>query len=256
MKKRIPALSVLTVLILAGLFSVHVRAQGPSLIVGQLFPTNYLAPTSGQMSGVGGVVTNPASNFIVQVSSGTVWCYQGGALEVPQSQLTLQANTTFLIVFNCATQTIYAKTGVTGPGSSGTSTAGSPPNPTSLLYATAPLEIPINTVVCGSTNCGNTGNGTLTDARVPGQWAIGTPTGAHIITSSLNADTSGVCTLGTSCAITFKIPFQVAPVCTATDQTAAAAVKVVLSGGPPVTTATFTGTGTDVLGYICIGNPN
>jgi hypothetical protein len=255
MRRKILVIASLISLACLGVFAVH--AQGPSSIVGQLFATNYLAPTSGQMAGVGGVVTNPSSNFIIQVSSGTVFCYQGGALEVPQVQMTLQANTTFLIVFNCATQTVYAKTGVTGPGSSGTSTAGSPPNPTSLLYATAPLEIPIYTVVCGSTNCGNTGNGTLTDARVPGQWAIGTPTGAHLITSSGSRnDVAGTCTLGTNCAITFNIPYQVTPACVASDTTGANAVKAVTSGGPPVTTVTFTGTGTDVLAYVCVGVPN
>ena len=64
-----------------------------------------------------------------------------------------------------------------------------------------------------------------------------------------------LCTLGTDCAVTFAgiAAFSAATSyhCAATDQTAAAAVKVVNTSA---TVATFTGTGTDVLGYVCVGN--
>lgn len=61
------------------------------------------------------------------------------------------------------------------------------------------------------------------------------------------------CTLGTNCAVTFTVPFtsQTSYQCTGTDQTAAAAVKVVNTSA---SVATFTGTGTDVISFICGGN--
>lgn len=65
----------------------------------------------------------------------------------------------------------------------------------------------------------------------------------------------GTCVLGTSCAVTFAgaaaFTSSGSYVCTATDQTAAAAVKVVNTSA---SVATFTGTGTDTLAYRCIGN--
>lgn len=65
----------------------------------------------------------------------------------------------------------------------------------------------------------------------------------------------GVCTLGTNCAVTFtgSAAFTGASyyVCLATDNSAAAAVKVTYLSG---TAATFTGTGTDVISYLCVGN--
>ncbi len=65
----------------------------------------------------------------------------------------------------------------------------------------------------------------------------------------------GTCTLGSTCAVTFAgsaawtgtNSYQ----CTGTDQTAAAAVKVVNTSA---SVATFTGTGTDVISYVCAGN--
>lgn len=63
----------------------------------------------------------------------------------------------------------------------------------------------------------------------------------------------GTCVLGTSCAVTLAqsgfsgtTTYQ----CTATDTTAANAVKVVNTSA---TVATFTGTGTDTLAYVCTG---
>lgn len=67
-----------------------------------------------------------------------------------------------------------------------------------------------------------------------------------------SVDLAGTCTLGTSCAVTFHQAYAVAPVCVATDQTAAAAVKSV----PTTTGVTLTGTGTDVIAYHCFANPN
>lgn len=63
----------------------------------------------------------------------------------------------------------------------------------------------------------------------------------------------GKCTLGTSCAVTFTVPFTstTSYYCSGTDQTAAAAVRVVNTSA---SVATFTGTGTDVVSFVCIGN--
>jgi hypothetical protein len=65
----------------------------------------------------------------------------------------------------------------------------------------------------------------------------------------------GKCTLGTDCSITLSgsAIFTGADSyeCTATDQTAAAAVRVNQTSGSAVA---FTGTGTDVIRYQCIGN--
>ncbi len=65
----------------------------------------------------------------------------------------------------------------------------------------------------------------------------------------------GTCTLGSTCVITFTgsaaWTSNSSYYCAATDRTAAAAIKVV---NDTSSQATFTGTGTDVLGYVCIGN--
>lgn len=65
----------------------------------------------------------------------------------------------------------------------------------------------------------------------------------------------GTCTLGTSCAVTLVgsavYTGAATYVCTAQDQTAIAATKVAQASGSAFT---ITGTGTDVLGYSCIGN--
>jgi len=76
--------------------------------------------------------------------------------------------------------------------------------------------------------------------------------GAHLNSGAPNGDLSGTCTLGTNCGITFTTPFANSPVCVATDTIAANSVRVVTTP----TTATFTGTGTHVLNYVCVGNPN
>ena len=256
MKKKLVFAALITALAIGGLFTAHrVKAQ-VSTIVGQLFPTNYLAPTAGaQMAAVGGVTTNPSSNFVMQISAGTVWCYQGAALEIPQAQLTLQASNTYLLVFNCNTQTLYAKTAVTGPGSSGTSSLGNPPPPSSILFPIYGLEIPIATVVCNATACGNGGNGSITDARVPAQWLIGIPTGAHIITPAATNDVAFTVTLAANTATkTWTIPYQVAPVVVCTDQTTPQLVKA----APTTTNVVITDTvgATDVVNCIAVANPN
>lgn len=72
-------------------------------------------------------------------------------------------------------------------------------------------------------------------------------------TSGVTHTVRGTCVLGTSCAVTLAqggFSASTSYQCTATDQTSAAAVKVVNTSA---TVATFTGTGTDTLAYICTG---
>lgn len=52
---------------------------------------------------------------------------------------------------------------------------------------------------------------------------------------------------------TFNPTFSATPECSCTDITSAAAVKCLTSGGPPVTTLTMTGTGTDTISFVCVG---
>src|SRR5581483_5461697 len=65
----------------------------------------------------------------------------------------------------------------------------------------------------------------------------------------------GSCTLGTSCSVTLTSPAAFTSSttyqCTCTDQTSAAACKFAPSTGSAFA---LTGTGTDVLGYVCVGN--
>ena len=72
------------------------------------------------------------------------------------------------------------------------------------------------------------------------------PSGTHEVVGS--------CTLGTSCAVTFTgaavFTNPGSYFCTANDTTAAQAVKVNQTAGNAVT---FTGTGTDVIGFRCVG---
>lgn len=84
----------------------------------------------------------------------------------------------------------------------------------------------------------------------------------NISGSSGNPDNTGTCTLSAtippSCTYTFNTatPWSSAPVCTASDQTNAAALKVLAT----TTSLTITGgsgaTGSDKVGYQCQGNPN
>lgn len=109
--------------------------------------------------GSGGAVTNPASNFIVLVQGSTVYC-GGSSQTIGQSTLTLYASTTFQIEWNCVVEQLYAKTPVLGPGTSPTTGL-----PNTYLAPLPGVEIPIATVVCNATACGNGGNGSITDAR-------------------------------------------------------------------------------------------
>jgi hypothetical protein len=148
------------------LISVSCMAQ-IGTVVGQV-SSQQLNPATTTTAQAGNI-TNPSSNFVINVSPGPIVCPNSGATDwVNQSQMTLAASQTYLIVYNCPLAQVYAKQAVTGPGSSGTTVG----VPSSVLFAIPNVELNIATVVCGSTNCGNTNNGTITDNRVAGLFPI------------------------------------------------------------------------------------
>lgn len=111
--------------------------------------------------GSGGAVTNPASNFLILIQGSGIYC-NGSYQIIPQSTINLIANKTFQIEWNCLSEGLYAKTGVVGPGTSSPDQPGVPPT---ILFPLAGVEVPLATVVCNATACGNGGNGSITDAR-------------------------------------------------------------------------------------------
>ena len=257
MKRKLFALVVCLGLIAAGLYFYPARpasgqATGIVTVVGGTNPVNQFQNASATT--LAGAVTNPASNFIVQVAGGPIY-FGGSVQDMAQVTLTLPASSTNLIVWNGTTEQLYAKQGVTGPGSSGTTVG----VPTSLLFATPGVEIPIATVVCNATACGNGGNGSITDSRPLAAFPAGLYVGGHLNEAAAGTTAAmafaGQCTLaGNTCTMTFTNAFQVAPVCIATDQTTPQLVKA------PATTAsvivTDTVGATDVVSVVCFGNPN
>lgn len=138
---------------------VHAQFVGAAQVPG--FATGATNAVTPAVIGNALAVTNPASNFLVLVQGGPVYCNSALA-EIGQSTVQLAASTTYLIVANCAQQTIYAKTAITGPGSP---SLNQPGVPSSVLFAVPGVEVPIATVVCNATACGNGGNGSITDNR-------------------------------------------------------------------------------------------
>jgi hypothetical protein len=253
-RKLYTVFSIVTLLgaLLIGAAVHHAHAQfGVGTVVGATTPVNQFQNSSA--TGLAGAVTNPASNFIVQVAGGPI--YFGGVIsDIAQAQLTLPANSTNLIVFSGFGQQVYAKQAVTGPGSSGTSVG----IPTSLLFADSTRgEIPLATVVCNATACGNGGNGSITDNRPLSAFPAGIYLGGHmnqaVAGTAAATSMAGSGTLsGGTLAVTFSNAFQAAPVCVANDTTAANAVKTATT----TTTLTLTGTTTDTVAWACFGNPN
>lgn len=109
--------------------------------------------------GNAGAITNPASNSILLIQGGSVYC-SSSVQTIGQSTINLSLSTTYLLVWNCNTEQLYAKTAVTGPGTP-TTTPGTP----ATILAPTGGEISLATVVCNATACGNGGNGSITDAR-------------------------------------------------------------------------------------------
>jgi hypothetical protein len=155
---------ILSLVLLAALAAPLAFGQGVTTVVGQTFPSQLNPATA--ITSQAGAVTNPSSNFVINITGGPIVCVGGELQYINAAQMTLTANTTNLLVYNCATNPpLYTKTAVTGPGSNGTSQLNQPGNPTSLLFATPGVETALATIVCGSTNCGNTSNGSITDNR-------------------------------------------------------------------------------------------
>lgn len=247
------AMAVALTLLPSHVIPVHAQQGGVATVVGGVTPNNQFPQTVATQ--LAGAVTNPASNFIVQVAGGPIY-FGGNIQEIGQSTLTLPANSTNLIVWNGFNEQMYSKQAVTGPGSSGTSVG----VPTALLFADPTRgEIALATVVCNATACGNGGNGSITDNRALANFPAGLYVGGHL--NSTVAGTAaamafqGTCTLAANtCTMTFSQAFQSAPVCVATDQTTPQLVKA------PATTASVVVTdtvgATDVVSVICVGNPN
>jgi len=196
------AVSIFTSMILAFAFVFTIVGTPEQRVyaqfVGAAYPPGFAAAANNGVvnAAIGNnlATTNPASNFIVLVQGGPVYC--GGSEQiVGTSTLTLQANTTYLLVWNCSSELLYAKTAVNGPGSSGTT----PGVPASYLAAIPNVEVPLSTVVCNATACGNGGNGSITDARPlsafpGGGMALATSTFANLPTSNVPDGTMILCT--------------------------------------------------------------
>ncbi len=234
----------------------HAQQNGVTTVVGGVTPVNQFQNSSA--AGMAGAVTNPAASFVVQVAGGPIY-FAGVITDIAQTQLTLPANSTNLIVFNGTTQQVYSKQAVTGPGSQGTSALNGPGVPTSLLYALPNVEVPLATVACNGTACGNGGQGSITDTRPLAAFPAGIYIGGHANQAAAGTAAAmsfaGQCTLAANtCTMTFSNAFQSAPVCIATDQTTPQLVKA------PATTASVVVTdtvgATDVVSVLCVGNPN
>jgi hypothetical protein len=204
---------------------------------------NYLAPTV--TTNAGGVVTNSSGTTIV-ITGGSFVC-NGTSEGIVPSQFVLRVNSTYAVVLNCATKSVYAELQVLGPGSAPGTFQNPTPTPNFQLVIN-PGEIPLAKVVCGASTCA-----TITDLRTAGNISPGSNLGPHINSSVANGDAIFTVTLsGGTATKTFTTAYGSAPVCVGTDQTAAAAVKI----APTTTTAVVTGTTTDVISVACFGNPN
>jgi hypothetical protein len=99
-------------------------------------------------------------------------------------------------------------------------------------------------------------NSNETSGLLPNQACSGLSVfaGQHYGSNAANKDVAGACVLGTSCAVSFLNAYSTAPICLPYDKTTGAnAVTISSISGSGVT---FTGTGTDTIYYICMGNPN
>jgi hypothetical protein len=145
--------------------------------------------------GNAGAVTNPASNSLMLIQGGSVYC-NSSVQTIGQSTINLSLSTTYLLVWNCNTEQLYAKTAVTGPGSPvSTTSVGTP----ATILAPTGGEISLATVVCNATACGNGGNGSITDARstvfFPGAgMALNTTLQANLPSTNVTNGTMIFCT--------------------------------------------------------------
>lgn len=137
--------------------------------------TNLFPPVT--TTGAAGTVTN-TSAFLMQVDGGPVYC-TGNQSSISESNITLTANTTFLIVYNCPQDLVYAKTAVTGPGTPSPAGSGAV---SAILYATPGIEVPLATVVCGASTCA-----TITDSRSLSQFPSGAVQSGSVTFANLPA---------------------------------------------------------------------
>jgi len=163
--KRIAAISTLFVLAVSlAFFPFHkTHAQyGASIPLGFAAAAVNFAPLT-TTTGAAGTVTN-TSGFLMQVDGGPVYCF-GGQDQIPENNLSLYANTSFLIVYNCQYNTTYAKTAVTAPGTPSPNQPGVP----ATLLTPAQGEVALATVTCNASTCA-----TIVDARVLANFPIAT----------------------------------------------------------------------------------
>lgn len=203
MKTRIASAFVLLAAAVAGLLFLSPSAPKQSRIYAQFVGAASVPGFSAQAAnavtnaaiGSAGAVTNPSSNFVLLVQGGPVYC--GGSEQTfGQSTLTLQASNTYQIEWNCASESLYAKTAVTLPGGQSGTTA--PGTPGTFLAPIPNVEVPLATVVCNATACGNGGNGSITDARpvsaFPGSGTpLNTSTFANLPTTNVTDGTLILC---------------------------------------------------------------
>lgn len=91
---------------------------------------------------------------------------------------------------------------------------------------------------------------TLSDSLVTPSISTSGSNPSFITGTASNSDIAGQLTLSSgSASYTFANTYTSAPICVATDTTAANAIQISVT----TTTLTLTGTGTDVLNYICVG---
>jgi hypothetical protein len=199
-------------------------------------------------------VTNPASNGIVNIAAGQVFCFNGGLDSAGQSSMTLvlpsSGVNTYLLVYNCVSNLIYAKTAVTAPG--GTPSPNQPGIPGTFLAPIPQVEVPLALVVCNSTSCGNSGGtSSITDQRPAPNFTVG-----HTNQAIASTDFAGTkaASAGTM-TYTFTNAFISAPICVVSDQTSISSAG--LKAATTTTTLTVTGaTTTDVIAWVCVGAPN
>lgn len=200
----LPGLAILA-LVVAGIVLSPIHEKRIYAQVQASQPTGFYAIGTNAVTnaaiGSSFAVTNPASNFLMLVQGGPIYCNTSEQIAA-QSTLQLAASTTYLIVWNCGTEQLYAKTAVTAPGGSvPLSSGGVAGQPGTFLQANQPTEIPIALVVCGNTNCGNTANGTITDQRPVGLFpGSGTPLNTSTFTNLPTTNvTDGTMLMCTSC---------------------------------------------------------
>lgn len=163
----------------AGVSIVHPRHVTRAQIGATGVPGFYAFGTSAFppaiTAGQAGTVTN-TSGLQIQIDGGPVFC-SGNQSNISESLMTLTASTTFMVVYNCPQDALYAKTAVTGPGTSPTTGL-----PSTVLAPIFGVEIPLATVVCGASTCA-----TITDVRPTSQFPSGVQQAGSVTFANLPA---------------------------------------------------------------------